>query len=107
VRAIDVPTVFRDFEDYWSPFLGGQAPAPSYAMSLSEERRAALRERIRASLPTNSRGSTTSSPALGPYEAFAKEVRLLRRLYIFGGSTSKNAVKRKSNFREGLFYGLR
>ena len=56
VRAIDVPTVFRDFDDYWSPFLGGQAPAPSYAMSLGEERRAALRERIRASLPTNAQG---------------------------------------------------
>jgi SAM-dependent methyltransferase len=56
VRAVDVPTVFRDFNDYWSPFLGGQAPAPGYAMSLSEERRAALREQIRASLPTNSRG---------------------------------------------------
>jgi hypothetical protein len=56
VRAIDVPTVFRDFDDYWSPFLGGQAPAPGYAMSLSEDRRAALREQIRASLPTNSRG---------------------------------------------------
>jgi SAM-dependent methyltransferase len=56
VRAIDVPTVFRDFEDYWSPFLGGQAPAPGYAMSLSQEQRAALRERIRADLPTNSEG---------------------------------------------------
>jgi SAM-dependent methyltransferase len=56
VRAIDVPTVFRDFDDYWSPFLGGQAPAPAYAMSLSQERRAALRERIRASLPTNADG---------------------------------------------------
>jgi SAM-dependent methyltransferase len=55
-RAIDVPTVFRDFEDYWSPFLGGQAPAPGYAMSLGEERRAALRERIRAGLPTNAEG---------------------------------------------------
>jgi SAM-dependent methyltransferase len=56
VRAIDVPTVFRDFDDYWSPFLGGQAPAPGYAMSLSQVRRAALRERIRASLPTNAQG---------------------------------------------------
>ncbi len=55
-RAIDVPTVFRDFDDYWSPFLGGQAPAPGYAMSLGEERRAALRERIRDGLPTNPRG---------------------------------------------------
>ena len=51
VRALDVPTDFKDFDDYWSPFLGGQGPAPSYAMSLDEERRAALRERIRAGLP--------------------------------------------------------
>jgi SAM-dependent methyltransferase len=51
VRAIDVDTDFRDFDDYWTPFLGGQAPAPGYAMSLSEERRAALRERLRDSLP--------------------------------------------------------
>jgi SAM-dependent methyltransferase len=56
VRAIDVPTVFRDFDDYWSPFLGSQAPAPAYAMSLSQERRAALRECIRANLPTNVEG---------------------------------------------------
>ena len=56
MRAVDAPTVFRDFDDYWSPFLGGQAPAPGYAMSLSEERRAVLRERIRVSLPTNFRG---------------------------------------------------
>jgi SAM-dependent methyltransferase len=50
-RPVDISTDFRDFDDYWSPFLGGQAPAPGYAMSLSEERRAALRERIRAGLP--------------------------------------------------------
>jgi SAM-dependent methyltransferase len=57
VRAVDVPTVFRGFDDYWSPFLGGQGPAPSYATSLPEERRAALRERLRASLPTAADGS--------------------------------------------------
>jgi len=51
VRPIDISTDFRDFDDYWSPFLGGQGPAPGYAMSLSEERRAALRERIRNALP--------------------------------------------------------
>lgn len=56
VRAIEVPTYFRDFDDYWSPFLGGQGPAPSYAMSLSEERRAELRERIRVSLPSDAQG---------------------------------------------------
>lgn len=51
VRPIDIDTDFRDFDDYWSPFLGGQGPAPGYATSLSEEGRAALRERIHASLP--------------------------------------------------------
>jgi SAM-dependent methyltransferase len=51
VAPIDVPTVFRDFDDYWTPFLGGQAPAPAYAMSLSEADRDALRERLRARLP--------------------------------------------------------
>jgi ubiquinone/menaquinone biosynthesis C-methylase UbiE len=50
-RPIDIPTDFRGFDDYWSPFLGGQAPAPGYAMSLDEERRGALRDRIRSKLP--------------------------------------------------------
>ncbi len=57
VRAIDIPTVFRDFDDYWSPFLGGQGPAPGYAMSLSEERRAALRDRLEAGLPIGEDGT--------------------------------------------------
>jgi len=57
VRAIDVPTVFRDFDDYWTPFLGGQAPAPGYNMSVSEEQRSALRERLRASLSSADDGS--------------------------------------------------
>jgi len=56
-KAIDVPTHFRDFDDYWQPFLGGQGPAPTYAMSLSEEKRTALRENIRARLPVQLDGS--------------------------------------------------
>ena len=50
-RPLDVETLFKDFDDYWNPFLGGQGPAPGYCMLLSEEKRAQLRERIRASLP--------------------------------------------------------
>jgi SAM-dependent methyltransferase len=57
VRSIDVPTRFRDFDDYWTPFLGGQFPAPEYAMMLGEEERALLRDRIRAYLPTEADGS--------------------------------------------------
>jgi hypothetical protein len=37
VAAIDIETTFRDFDDYWTPFLSGQAPAPGYCMSLSED----------------------------------------------------------------------
>jgi len=51
VKPIDISTDFRDFDDYWRPFLGGQGPAPAYAMSLSEERRTALRDRLRDALP--------------------------------------------------------
>jgi len=57
VHLIDVATNFRDLDDYWSPFLGGQGPAPGYTMSLSEERRVALRERIRLTLPAAPDGS--------------------------------------------------
>ena len=55
--AIVVPTPFRDFDDYWTPFLGGQGPAPGYAMSLTEERRVELRDRIRSVLPIANDGS--------------------------------------------------
>jgi SAM-dependent methyltransferase len=51
VHPIDISTDFHDFNDYWAPFLGGQGPAPGYAMSLSEEQRARLRQRIYNSLP--------------------------------------------------------
>lgn len=56
-RAIDVPTAFADFDDYWAPFLAGQGPAPAYAMSLADDVRAALREQIRARLPIAADGS--------------------------------------------------
>jgi SAM-dependent methyltransferase len=51
VRPIEIAMVFADFDDYWTPFLGGQGPAPAHAMSLPEDRRAALRELLRARLP--------------------------------------------------------
>ena len=72
VRPIEIAMDFRDFDDFWLPFLGGQGPAPSYTMSLSEERRAALRERLRASLPTALDGSI-------PLVARTWAVRGLRR----------------------------
>jgi SAM-dependent methyltransferase len=48
---IVVPTVFSSFDDFWSPFLGGQGPAPTYCRTLTEDARAALRDRLRTMLP--------------------------------------------------------
>jgi SAM-dependent methyltransferase len=57
VTAIDVPTRFRSFEDYWSPFLGGQGPAPGYVASLPESNRAELRNRLQKRLAVERDGA--------------------------------------------------
>jgi ubiquinone/menaquinone biosynthesis C-methylase UbiE len=57
IRPIDVPAVFRDFDDYWLPFLGGQGPAPAWLASLPEERSDAIREALRSRLPASADGS--------------------------------------------------
>jgi SAM-dependent methyltransferase len=57
VTAIDILTPFANFDDYWHPFLGGQGPAPAYAMSLNEAERARLRDRIRERILPGADGS--------------------------------------------------
>ena len=57
VTAIDIPTQFASFDEYWHPFLGGQGPAPSYAMSLDEQARARLRDCLRERIPAHADGS--------------------------------------------------
>ncbi len=57
VRAIDVPTPFSSFDDYWQPFLGGQGSAPAYAMSLEESARVRLMESLRERIPIQADGS--------------------------------------------------
>jgi SAM-dependent methyltransferase len=69
-RPIEVPTRFRDFDDYWIPFLGGQGPAPGYVMSLSEAQRAVLREELRTRLPVAADGS----------------IPLVARVWVVGGT---------------------
>jgi hypothetical protein len=63
VEAVVVPTLFRDFEDFWQPhLLGGSSPAQRYAASLGDGQRTALRERLHAMLPIAGDGSI---PLLG------------------------------------------
>ena len=61
-RAIDVPTLFRDFDDFWSPFLGGQGPAPGYCRSLTAERRERLRDLCVRHVPTSPMAGSAPSP---------------------------------------------
>jgi SAM-dependent methyltransferase len=56
-RAVEVATPFRDFDDFWTPFLGGQGPAPSYTMRLDPGRRARLRAHLHEGLPIAADGA--------------------------------------------------
>jgi SAM-dependent methyltransferase len=44
--SIDIPTPFKNFSDFWEPFLAGTGPAPAYVASLGPIER----ERLAASL---------------------------------------------------------
>ena len=57
VHAIVVPTIFRDFDDYWTPFLGGQGAAPTYLKGLEEETRGRIRALLQARLRPHMDGS--------------------------------------------------
>jgi hypothetical protein len=57
VSAIDIATPFVSFDDFWAPFLGGQGPAPSYAMSLDEAARQRLRDTLKQRIAANPDGS--------------------------------------------------
>jgi SAM-dependent methyltransferase len=57
ITAIEAPSVFRDFEDYWQPFTLGAGPAPGYCMSLAPEARERLRARLSDSLARQPDGS--------------------------------------------------
>ncbi len=54
---ISVPTVFRDFDDYWHPFTLGVGPAPGYCVSLEPAARQRLEEKLRHELPRRDDGS--------------------------------------------------
>jgi len=54
---IEINTYFKDFNDYWQPFLGNVGPAPAYAMSLVPPKRKQLEIKVRNSLPMNKDGS--------------------------------------------------
>jgi SAM-dependent methyltransferase len=55
---LEVPFAPASFDEWWEPFTLGVGPAGAYVATLSDEARAALRERCRALLPDAPRAVT-------------------------------------------------
>jgi SAM-dependent methyltransferase len=54
--SIDAAATFRDFDEYWTPFLSGVGPAPGYCASLPADQREALRARLHDRLSPSGSG---------------------------------------------------
>ena len=65
--AIEVPTLFQDFNDYWTPFTLGAGPAPGYCASLPPARER-LKAALEAGLPRRADGAI-------PFKARAWAIR--------------------------------
>ena len=57
IIAIESPSVFQNFEDYWRPFTLGAGPATGYCTSLPPDARKRLRGLLCESLPRQEDGS--------------------------------------------------
>lgn len=57
VTPIDVETRFQNFDDYWLPFLGAQGSVAKYLRSLNNDTLNAIRDQLRAQLPTTADGA--------------------------------------------------
>jgi ubiquinone/menaquinone biosynthesis C-methylase UbiE len=69
VEKIEIETRFSSFEDFWQPFTLGAGPAPGYCVSLPEDERAALKQRLMADVGG-------PGPVSFPARAWAAKARL-------------------------------
>ncbi len=56
-EPIDIPTKFKDFDDYWRPLLAGTGPAAAYVASLEQNRREALHRMLENKLRRSEHGA--------------------------------------------------
>ncbi|WP_431685558.1 class I SAM-dependent methyltransferase [Hahella sp. NBU794] len=56
-EAVEIPTLFTHFDDYWLPFLGATGPAPAYIASLSADLRNAIADKLRETIPIQPDGT--------------------------------------------------
>ncbi len=62
-RSLDITMRFANFQDYWEPFLLGQGPAGTYAMSLHGDRLQTLRNEVRRRLRLSAESQAFDLPA--------------------------------------------
>lgn len=56
-ESVEIPTRFSTFSEFWTPFLGGTGPAPSYVAGLDSRQRESLAENLDRSLPREADGA--------------------------------------------------
>lgn len=56
-QSIEVSSVFRSFDDLWTPFTLGTGPAPGYCSSLSAKKREELKSTLKSQLEISKDGS--------------------------------------------------
>jgi ubiquinone/menaquinone biosynthesis C-methylase UbiE len=56
---LDIDTVFKSFDDYWNPFMGGQGPAPGYLALLNNNLQNKIKNTLLKKLPIYQDGSIT------------------------------------------------
>jgi SAM-dependent methyltransferase len=54
---LDTTAIFKNFDDYWQPFLGKNGPAPGYVASRTHAQQATLAEHLRQILPIQPDGT--------------------------------------------------
>ncbi len=55
--SLEIDLDFRDFDDFWTPFLGGQGGAPTYVATLTTDQVDQLRAALRSVVPVAPDGS--------------------------------------------------
>jgi hypothetical protein len=74
VRAIDIPTVFQDSEDYWDPFLARTGAAPSYLASVGAKVQERIRQRLKSRFASTRGGPIELTGGLGGFRVLCESV---------------------------------
>ena len=96
-RSIEVPTVFKNFDDYWIPFLGKHGSAPTYLASVNEEIREKIRARLQARLLPSMDGTIHCGQEHGPCRELCHHNRNGRPLWIEIKSQSKRGRPKQNS----------